>query len=89
MTKLKELRDEFGISLLYITHDLATAHQISDQIFILYRGRVVEVGDASSVIRHPQHPYTQLLVSSIPRPDPDRRWQGTVEIPLQETIARR
>ena len=84
LTKLKELRDEFGISLLYITHDLATAHQISDQIFILYRGRVVEVGDASSVIRHPQHPYTQLLVSSIPRPDPDRRWQGTVEIPLQE-----
>ena len=84
LTKLKELRDEFGISLLYITHDLATAHQISDQIFILYRGRVVEVGDATSVIQHPQHPYTQLLVSSIPRPDPDNRWQGTVEIPLVE-----
>ena len=84
LTKLKELRDEFGISLLYITHDLATAHQISDQIFILYRGRVVEVGDASTVIRNPQHPYTQLLVSSIPRPDPERRWEGTVEIPLEE-----
>ena len=84
LTKLKELRDEFGISLLYITHDLATAHQISDQIFILYRGRVVEVGDASTVIQNPQHPYTQLLVSSIPRPDPERRWEGTVEIPLEE-----
>ena len=84
LTKLKELRDEFGISLLYITHDLATAHQISDQIFILYRGRVVEVGEAASVIQRPQHPYTQLLVSSIPRPDPDNRWQGTVEIPLVE-----
>lgn len=84
LTKLKELRDEFGISLLYITHDLATAHQISDQIFILYRGRVVEVGDATTVIRNPQHPYTQLLVSSIPRPDPERRWEGTVEIPLEE-----
>ncbi len=84
LTKLKELRDEFGISLLYITHDLATAHQISDQILILYRGRVVEVGEASTVIQNPQHPYTQLLVSSIPRPDPERRWEGTVEIPLQE-----
>ncbi len=84
LTKLKELRDEFGISLLYITHDLATAHQISDQILILYRGRVVEVGEASAVIQNPQHPYTQLLVSSIPRPDPERRWEGTVEIPLEE-----
>ncbi len=84
LTQLKELRDEFGISLLYITHDLATAHQISDQILILYRGRVVEVGDASTVIQQPQHPYTQLLVSSIPRPDPERRWEGTVEIPLEE-----
>lgn len=84
LTKLKELRDEFGISLLYITHDLATAHQISDLIFILYRGRVVEVGEASTVIQNPQHPYTQLLVSSIPRPDPERRWQGRVEIPLEE-----
>ena len=84
LTKLKELRDEFGISLLYITHDLATAHQISDKIFVLYRGRVVETGDASTVIRHPQHPYTQLLVSSIPRPDPDNAWQGRVEIPLEE-----
>ena len=84
LTKLKELRDEFGISLLYITHDLATAHQISDQILILYRGRVVDIGEASTVIQNPQHPYTQLLVSSIPRPDPERRWQGTVEISLQE-----
>ena len=84
LTKLKELRDDFGISLLYITHDLATAHQISDVIFVLYRGRVVEVGDASSVIRNPQHPYTQLLVSSIPRPDPENTWEGRVEIPLEE-----
>ncbi len=86
LTKLKELRDEFGISLLYITHDLATAHQISDQIFIFYRGRAVEVGDASTVIQNPQHPYTQLLVNSIPRPDPQRRWEGTVEIPLEELM---
>ena len=86
LTQLKQLRDEFGISLLYITHDLATAHQISDKIFILYRGRVVEVGDASTVIQNPQHPYTQLLVSSIPRPDPDKRWEGRVEIPLEELM---
>ena len=87
LTKLKQLRDEFGISLLYITHDLATAHQISDKILILYRGRVVEVGDATTVIQHPQHPYTQLLVSSIPRPDPAKTWEGRVEIPLEELSA--
>ena len=45
---------------------------------------MVEVGDATTVIQNPQHPYTQLLVSSIPRPDPERRWEGTVEIPLEE-----
>jgi len=63
-----------GISLVYITHDLTTAYQLSHTILIMYRGAVVEMGDVERVIKTPRHPYTQLLVRSIPLPDPKRRW---------------
>lgn len=72
----RNLKDEYGISFLYITHDLSTAYQISDDIYILYSGSVMESGDIDSVIGSPQHPYTQLLVSSITVPDPTIRWEG-------------
>ena len=71
---LRALHDDLGISILYITHDLTTAYQVSDNILVLYKGRVAEVGDVVPVIKEPKHPYTQLLVSSIPLPDPSRRW---------------
>jgi oligopeptide/dipeptide ABC transporter ATP-binding protein len=74
LESLDTLRRDFGISFLYITHDLTTAYQVSDNIIVLYRGSVAETGDVEQVIKDPQHPYTQLLVSSIPLPDPDRRW---------------
>jgi peptide/nickel transport system ATP-binding protein len=72
------LRNELGVSFLYITHDLSTAYRIADELIILRRGQVVEAGDPRTVIEHPQHPYTRLLMSSIPIPDPDDRWQGRV-----------
>ena len=68
---LRELNQEFGISLIYITHDLTTAYQISENIIVLYRGSVAEAGDVEQVVGDPQHPYTQLLVGSVPLPDPD------------------
>ncbi len=71
---LLQLKQEFGISLIYITHDLATAYQISDRIIVLHRGSVVEAGDPEQVVKRPEHPYTKLLISSIPLPDPDRGW---------------
>lgn len=74
LTSLRRLRDEFGISLIYITHDLTTAFQICDDIIVLYRGGVAEAGSAERVVQQPQHPYTQLLVGSIPRPDPAKLW---------------
>jgi oligopeptide/dipeptide ABC transporter ATP-binding protein len=74
LESLLTLNREFGISFVYITHDLTTAYQISEQLIILYRGAVVEAGPARQVIRHPQHPYTQLLIRSIPSPDPNQRW---------------
>ena len=73
---LSRLNQEFGISLLYITHDLTTAYQISRNIVVLYRGTVAEVGDVERVVKEPKHPYTQLLVGSIPLPDPDQPWHG-------------
>src|SRR5215471_20678411 len=71
---LRNLNQEFGISLLYITHDLTTAYQISQNIIVLYAGSVCEAGDVELVVRQPQHPYTQLLIGSIPSPNPRHRW---------------
>jgi len=76
---MMDLKYEFGISQLYITHDLSTALQISDEIMILYQGSVVEYGNAQTVIQNPKHPYTQLLINSIPLPDPERKWESTLD----------
>ena len=73
---LRELNRSFGISLIYITHDLTTAYQISENIVVLYRGSVAEVGDVNHVVGNPKHPYTQLLVGSVPLPDPDKTWHA-------------
>ena len=71
---LRALRDERGISIVYITHDLATAFQIADTILVLYRARTAEAGDVAAVVRRPMHPYTSLLVGSIPLVSVDRTW---------------
>jgi peptide/nickel transport system ATP-binding protein len=71
---LQKLRTDFGISIVYITHDLTTAYQISDNIVVLYRGAVAEAGDVEQVVRQPKHPYTRLLIGSIPMPNPDLPW---------------
>lgn len=65
---MKELRDSEGVSLLYITHDLASARYVADRMIVLYAGRVAEEGLTDEVIATPQHPYTQLLMSSAPDP---------------------
>jgi oligopeptide/dipeptide ABC transporter ATP-binding protein len=74
LESLKRLHTDFGISFVYITHDLTTAYQICDNIIVLYRGAVAEVGDVELVIKQPQHPYSKLLISSIPEPDVEDRW---------------
>ncbi len=80
LESLMKLKRELGISLVYITHDLTTAYQISENIYILYRGAVAEMGSVDQVIKDPQHPYTRLLISSIPLPDPDLHWGGEGEL---------
>jgi oligopeptide/dipeptide ABC transporter ATP-binding protein len=66
------LKQEYETSFLYITHDLATAYYISDCIAVMYRGCIVEFGDAQAVLTDPQHPYTRLLLESIPLTN--RKW---------------
>jgi ABC-type oligopeptide transport system ATPase subunit len=79
LDSLRQLNQQYGMSIVYITHDLTTAFQISDNIIVLYRGLVAEAGDVDLVVRQPRHPYTQLLIQSVPQPDPDNAW-GSVEI---------
>jgi oligopeptide/dipeptide ABC transporter ATP-binding protein len=71
---LRRLTDERGISILYITHDLATAYQVSDSIIVLYRAMAAEAGEIEAVVKRPLHPYTQLLIRSIPRVSTERDW---------------
>ncbi|GMA62988.1 ABC transporter ATP-binding protein [Alicyclobacillus fastidiosus] len=63
---LNELKDNFDLSYLYITHDLASAHYFGDKIMVLYGGRVMEMGLADELIRNPKHPYTHLLLAATP-----------------------
>lgn len=70
---LRRLRDEHGISILYITHDLATAAFFTDRVAVMYLGRIVEIGPTKEVLGNPRHPYAQALISVIPVPNPRRR----------------
>jgi peptide/nickel transport system ATP-binding protein len=83
---MMRLRSEMGISFLYITHDLSTAYQIGDQIYILYQGTIAERGNTINVIDKPHHPYVQLLVNSVPVPDPDINWEGEIILPPEEEM---
>ena len=74
LASLQKLHEERAISILYITHDLATAYQVADTILVLYRASVVEAGDIGLVVKTPQHPYTQLLIGSVPRVSTVRDW---------------
>lgn len=78
---LRDLNRRFGISLIYITHDLTTAYQLSENIVVLYRGSVAEAGDVERVVKEPEHPYTRLLIGSIPRPDPKHHWGIKEKVP--------
>ena len=67
----RNLSESYGVSVIYITHDLATAYYISDRIAIMFRGNIVESGPVEEVLGNAKHPYTRLLIESIPKPDPE------------------
>jgi peptide/nickel transport system ATP-binding protein len=68
---MAQLRDEQGVSILYITHDIASARYVADRIIVMYAAQVVEQGPIEEVLANPRHPYTQLLLSAVPDPKAD------------------
>ena len=82
----RKLRDEQKVSIIYITHDLATAYYVSDRIAIMLRGYIVESGPVEDVLNRPAHPYTQLLKESVPEPAPKEResWAKHIELGTTE-----
>jgi len=70
---LKDLQDEFGLSYLFIAHNLAVIEHFSDDVAVMYLGKMVEIATAEEIYRNPKHPYSQALLSAVPEPDPSRR----------------
>jgi len=70
---MQDLQEEFNLSYIFISHDLSVVRHISDRIFVMYLGNIVETGPADEIYRRPMHPYSRLLLSAVPRPDPDAR----------------
>lgn len=85
---LEELRSEYGLTYLFITHDLRVVRHISHRVAVMYLGKVVEIGPTREIFENPQHPYTQALLSAIPRINPARRrkriiLEGSVPMPIE------
>lgn len=68
---LEELKKEFGLTMLFISHDLAVVKHVSDRVAVMYLGRLCELAEAETIYRAPVHPYTRTLLSAVPDPDPD------------------
>ena len=84
---LNDMKAQLGLALLYITHDIATARYVAEDIMVMYAGQIVEWGDMEAVLGNPQHPYTRLLLSAVP--DPDKRFsEAGAELDQIETIRR-
>lgn len=93
---LIELQQEFGLSMIFISHDLAVVREISHRVMVLYLGRVVEVAGRNEIYDNPQHPYTKALISAVPNPDPKeerareiKRLEGDLPSPLDRRAALR
>ena len=81
---LLRFKREYGMSCLFITHNLATAYYLGGQIIVLCQGQIAEMGDMDAVVHNPMHPYTQVLIDSVPAPDPRNRWQDNLDMEFGE-----
>ena len=82
---MRDLKEKQHVSVVYITHDLATAYYAADRIAVMLRGWVVEFGMVEQVLGNPLHPYTQILKKSIPEPDPTKKWSEKIVLARAET----
>ena len=73
---LKDLQQEFGLSYIFVAHDLSVVRQIADRVAVMYLGEIVEIGEESDVLLHPSHPYTKALVSALPSADASGKMLG-------------
>ena len=80
LTLLEEMKARFGLTLLFIAHDLAIVKAVSDRVAVMYLGRLCEVGPSEQLFARPAHPYTALLIEAIPVPDPDVRPAESVPV---------
>ncbi|WP_256298969.1 ABC transporter ATP-binding protein [Haloarchaeobius salinus] len=87
LSLMRDLQDRFGLSMLFISHDMGVIREICDRVAVMYLGEIVEVAPTEELFRNPQHPYTQALLASIPTPDPRQRGLGmelTGDVPSPE-----
>jgi len=77
---LMDLKKSHEMSILYVTHDLDTAYYVSDEIAVMCRGCIIEYGNAEDVLTDPLHPYTKMLLESLPHPDPKLRWKNKIKL---------
>src|SRR4029077_18134909 len=70
---LKDLQAEFGLTYLFISHNLAVVEHMADRVAVMYYGRIVEIADRDELYANPRHPYTRALFNAVPAPDPERR----------------
>jgi oligopeptide/dipeptide ABC transporter ATP-binding protein len=75
---LQSLKEELGLTLIFVAHDLSVVEHISDRIAVMYVGKIVELAESETLLRHPMHPYSEALVSSVPPADPDIHLQRII-----------
>ena len=75
---MRSVRDELGISFLFISHDLSVVEHISHRVGVMYLGNIVELGEKKQIFANPMHPYTRALLSAVPMPDPTVKMNRTI-----------